>query len=249
MDGQTASRPDGLLRKLTMSATVFLLAVGLSGRPAVGQVGHNPASSPYHDILLRSGPSIFAGHLSGDRGSADAGFSNGDAIGLRYELPAGKTLVVQFNGTYVKGDRFIINPAADSSSPQRKTGPYPAEIFITDLMLQLRLTGAKSWHRIAPYAGAGIGLGFETKAPPDTIKSGTYKFGTKFILSGATGVRIYPLRRISLNGDARFALWKESYPTSFHQTASDGSRVLPLLHDLSEWTFHPILSVGVGWTF
>jgi len=224
------------------------LSVVASYDVASAQVGHNPATSPYRDVLLRSGPAFFAGHLSGGRGSADAGFSNGDVAGVRYELAAGKTLLVQFNGTYVKGDRFILNPAADSSSSQRKTGPYAADIFITDLMLQLRLTGAKSWRGFAPYAGAGIGVAFETTAPPDTTQSG-YKFGTKFTVSGATGMRWYPLRRVSLIGDARFVLWKESYPTSFHQTAPDGSRILPLIHDLSEWTFHPVLSVGLGWTF
>jgi len=224
------------------------LSVVASNDLASAQVGHNPASSPYRDVLLRSGPAFFGGHLSGSRGSADAGFSNGDVVGVRYELAAGKTLLAQFNGTYVKGDRFILNPAADSSSPQRKTGPYAADIFITDLMLQLRLTGAKSWRGFAPYAGAGIGVAFETTAPPDTTQSG-YRFGTKFTVSGATGIRSYPLRRVSLTGDARFVLWKESYPMSFHATSPDGSRILPLIHDLSEWIFHPVLSVGLGWTF
>ena len=235
--------------KIGLCLTLGVLLSNIPTARLSAQVGHDPASSPYRDVLLRPGPVFFAGHLSGSRGSADAGFSNGDLAGIRYELAAGKTLVVQLNGTYVKGDRFIINPAADSSSPQRKSGPLAADIVITDLMLQLRLTGAKSWRGFAPYAGAGIGVAFETTAPPDTLGSTGYKFGTKFTVSGATGVRWHLLRRVTLVGDARFVLWKESYPTSYHQTASDGSRVLPLIHDLSEWTFHPVLSVGLGWTF
>jgi hypothetical protein len=212
-------------------------------------VGHDPAKSPYRDVSLRPGPSFFAGEFNGSRGAADAAFSNARSASVRYELPAGKTLAVVFNGAYLDGDRFIINPGADSSSPNRKTGPSPAAIFLTDLMLQFRLTGGKSWRGIAPYAGVGIGVGFETTTPPDTLSSGKYQFGTKFTITTATGVRWYPLRRVWVAGDARFVFWKESYPDSFHSLAPDGSRVLPLIHDLSEWIIHPWFSVGLGWTF
>jgi hypothetical protein len=228
-----------------------LIGVFLSNIPTVhlsAQVGHDPARSPYRDVLLRSGPSFFVGEFNGSRGSADAAFSNARTAAVRYEIPAGKTLLLQFNAAYLEGDRFLIDPGVDSTSPNRKTGPYQTAIVLTDLTLNLRLTGAKSWRGIAPYAGAGIGFGFETTHPPDTTGSG-YQFGTKFTVTLASGIRWYPLRRVWLNGDARFVLWKESYPVSFHSTAPDGSRVLPLIHDLSEWIIHPWFSVGLGWTF
>jgi hypothetical protein len=229
-----------------------LIGVFLSNIPTVqlsAQVGHDPGSSPYRDVRLRPGPSFLVGEFNGSRGSADAAFSNARSASIRYELPAGKTLLVQFNGAYLDGDRFIINPGADSSSPNRKTGPYDASLVLVDMVLQLRLTGAKSWRGFAPYAGAGIGVAMESTAPPDTISSGAYKFGTKFTLTAATGLRWYPFRRLWLNGDARFVFWKESYPASFHSAAPDGSRVLPLIHDLSEWIIHPWFSAGLGWSF
>lgn len=212
------------------------------------QVGHDPASSPYRDVRLRAGPSFFVGEFNGSRGSADAAFSNARTASVRYEIPTGKTLLLQFNGAYLQGDRFLLNPGADSSSPNRKTGPYQAGVVLTDLMLHLRLAGPKSWRGFAPYVGAGIGLGFESETPPDTTGSG-YQFGTKFTVTGATGVRWHPFRHLWLSGDARFVFWKESYPISYHSTAPDGSRVLPLIHDLSEWIIHPWFSVGAGWSF
>jgi hypothetical protein len=230
--------------------TVATIAL-LSAYPAIrlsAQVGHDPAKSPFRDVLLRGGPSVFVGELSGSRGAADAAFSNAQTVSVRYEIPTGKTLLLQFNLAYLKGDRFIIDPRADSSSPSRKTGPYSAAITLADMMLHLRLAGAKSWHGFAPYAGAGIGVGFESTDPPDTTGSG-YQFGTRFTFTTATGVRWHLFRRVWLDGDARFVFWKESYPVSFHYTAPDGSRVLPLIHDLSEWIIHPHLSVGVGWNF
>ena len=228
-----------------------LIGVLLSNIPTVqlsAQVGHDPATSPYRDVRLRAGPSFFVGEFNGSRGAADAAFSNARTASVRYEIPTGKTLLLQFNGAYLQGDRFLLNPGADSSSPNRKTGPYPAAVVLTDLILHLRLTGPKSWRGFAPYVGAGIGLGFESETPPDTTGSG-YQFGTKFTVTGATGMRWHLFRHLWLSGDARFVFWKESYPVSFQSAAPDGSRILSVLHDRSEWIIHPWFSVGAGWSF
>src|SRR5437762_10696896 len=97
------------------------------------QVGHDPASSPYHDILLHPGPVFFVGHLGADRGVAGAGTSNALTFGARYEIPAGRSLHFQFTGAYLQGDRFIINPRADSSSPARKTGPVTSDLALAEI--------------------------------------------------------------------------------------------------------------------
>jgi hypothetical protein len=223
----------------------------LSSIPAVqlsSQVGHDPAHSPYRDILLRSGPVLFVGHLSADRGRAGAGPSNALTFGTRYEIPAGQSLVLQFNAAYLQADRFIIDPRADSSSPARRTGPMDSDLLLAEFAVQLRLTGGKTWRGLAPYVGAGLGMAFDVNSPGDTTGSG-YQFGSKLTLSGATGVRWYPARRMMVNVDLRAQLWRLRYPVSFHTPASDGSRVVPLTQPLTDWTGHPWISLGVGWTF
>lgn len=232
---------------------VVLLGVTLTAQPPnrlTAQVGHDPGASPFRDIPLRPGPVLYVGRLSGDRGAAGAGLSNAVTLGARYEIPAGRALVFQLNGAYVSGDRFILDPTADSSSPARRTGPVKSEVALMEVALQLRLTGAKSWHGFAPYVGAGLGLMFDVNSPGDTTGSG-YRFGTKFTLAGATGVRWYPSRRLMLNAEARAHLWRLRYPFSFHddQQASDGSTVLPLTEPIRDWTLHPWFSLGIGWTF
>ena len=212
------------------------------------QVGHNPGDSPYQDIPLHPSPVFFFGHLSADRGRAGAGISNARTFGARYEIPAGRSLLFQFTAAYLDGDRFIIDPRADSTSPQRRTGPVPAAIAITDVAMQLRLTGGKTWHGIAPYAGVGMGLAYDVRSGRDTTGS-LYKFGTKFVLNGATGVRWYPARRIMVDADLRGQMWRLKYPVSFHTPAPDGSRVLPLSQPLTDWTLHPWISFGIGWIF
>jgi len=215
-----------------------------------GQVGHDPASSPYRDVVLRPAPVVFVGHLSADRGRAGAGMSNAFTFGGRYEIPAGRSLLFQLSTAYLSGDRYIIDPRADSTSPARRTGPFKSDVALAEVGLQLRLTGAKSWHRVAPYVGTAIGLMFDVNSPGDTTGSG-YKFGTKLTIAGATGVRWYPSRRWMITAEAQAHLWRLKYPVSFHDStqASDGSRVVPLTEPLNDWTLHPWFSLGIGWTF
>src|SRR6266480_793481 len=175
-----------------------IVGMFLSNIPTVqlsAQVGHNPGTSPYHDIALHAGPMFFVGHLGADRGK-------------------------------VKSD-----------------------LAQAEVGMLLRLTGGKTWHGFAPYVGTGLGLVFDTDSPGDTTGS-RYRFGSKFTLAFASGVRWYPARRVVLNADVRAVFWRLKYPVSFHTPlASDGSRVIPLNERLTDWTVHPWITFGLGWTF
>jgi hypothetical protein len=223
----------------------------LSNIPTVqlsAQVGHDPAHSPFRDIQRGAGPVVFAGHLSGDRGTAGVGPGNALGVGLRYELALGRATVAQFTAAYLKGDRFIVNPAMDSTAPNRRTGPADTDILSTEIALQLRLTGGKTWHGFAPYLGTGMGMAFDLRSPGDTTSSG-YQFGTKLTFSGGTGVRWHATRKITVHLDARAVMWRLRYPVSFHSSAPDGSRVVPITQPLTDWTLHPWVSLGIGWIF
>lgn len=228
-----------------------VIGVFLSSIPTVqlaAQVGHDPTSSPYHDIPLHSGFFVLGGHLSHDRGRAGAGPSNASTVALRYEMPAGHSMGFQFTLGYLSGDRFVLDPRADSTSPFRKQGPFPTDLVLAEVGLQLRLTGAKSWHGLVPYAGTGLGLMFDAHSPGDTTLSG-YNFGTKISLSGSTGVRWYASRHLVVNADLRAQMWRLKYPLSFHAPAPDGSLVVAPIDPLSDWTAHPWVSIGLGWIF
>lgn len=216
--------------------------------PLAAQVGQDPLRSPFRDVLLRPGPAFFMGYLSNDRGRAGAGPSNALTLGARYEMPAGRSLLLQFTAAYLRADRFIINPYVDSTAPARRTGPHRSDILLTDVGIQLRLTGAKTWHGLAPYAGVGLGFVFDVNSPGDTTASG-YALGTKLTFGGSTGVRWYPSQRMRVNVDLRGQMWRLRYPTDFRSEAPDGSRVVSLTEALTDWTLHPWISIGLGWTF
>ena len=227
------------------------VAMLLSNIPAVqlsAQVGHDPAHSPYHDIQPGVGPVFFAGKLSGDRGRADAGPSHATTFGVRYELPLGRKMVAQLTAAYLKGDRFVVNPALSDTARDRRTGPYDTNLLLTEFALQLRLTGGKTWHGLAPYFGGGLGLTLDMSSPGDTTDS-QYKFGTKLTFSTAAGVRWHVARKLALQLDGRTLFWRLKYPQSFHQLGPDGTRVIRIEKPLTEWTAHPWVSLGFGWTF
>lgn len=232
----------------SLAMTLLLLGVLPSWRPLSAQVGHEPGGSPYRDLTHASGPAFFVGVLGGERGRAGVGPSNGRTFGVRYDLQAGRSMIFQLGATYLKADRFIVDPQAAETSATRRTGPADTEILLTEAALLLRLTGGKTWHGLAPYAGFASGLAFDMKSPGDSTGSG-YEFGTKFLLSFDTGVRWHAGQHVTVQADWHALLWRLGYPSSFHDLAPDQSRVVPLPDPLTDWTFHPWASLGIGWTF
>lgn len=235
-----------ILRALSVAAGLLsvLPPVRLSA-----QVGHDPAASPYHDVGRGAGPSAFVGYLGGDRGKAGVGPSDALTFGARYDLPLGRAVLLQFGASYLQGDRFIVDPAAHDTAPARRTGPAETSLLLTDVGLQLRLSGGKAWHGLAPYIGAGAGLAFDVQSPGDSTGSG-YRFGTKVAFSGVAGTRWHLGRRVTVQADVRALMWRLRYPSSFHAAPpGGGTRVIPLEDPLTDWTLHPWVSLGVGWTF
>ena len=108
------------------------------------------------------------------------------------------------------------------------------------------MTGRKTWHGFAPYLGGALGLALSGGGPPEP---NGYTFGNKLAFVPGAGLRWYPTRSVSVRTDLRLVLWKLSYPLDYRQPALDGSRVLPLDASLTEWTAHPWVTIGLGWTF
>lgn len=228
---------------MTRFATVFVGAVLAASRLAA-QVGHDPTQSPYHDVPRGGGPLLTVGYLSGGRGVVGVGPSAGTVWGLRWNARVGGMTTLVANLGYATTNRFVVNPA--DSAQSRKTGPFDSPTAMVDLGLQFALTGGKTWRRVSPYLGAALGLAMQTSAPRD---SSGYRFGTKFTLSPLVGVQWLPARRLTVQGDVRLVFWRLTYPLSYKQPGADSTRVLPLTATDNQWTRHPYVSLGVGWTF
>jgi hypothetical protein len=234
------------LASLGMTALGLLAGSGL----AVAQVGHPPGSTPYRDIRKGHTLTAIGGYFSGNGGDLNIGPHKGTVFGGRYDIRTGST--IQLGLAIARGslERFIVNPFVQLAN--RRTGPVKQSLTFAELNLQFNVTGGKSWHRVAPFVAAGVGLGLAGGTPADT--SG-YDFGRKFYFVPAVGMRVFLSDRLHLRGEARVIFWKLNYPTTFQQepveepgTPDDPNAVIPG-DKLTEWTTSPWFQVGLGYSF
>jgi hypothetical protein len=227
-----------------MTAVVYATAT------ASAQVGHPPESSPYRDIRKGHTFSVTGGYFFGDGGDLGIGPHRGAVFGARYDIRSGSTIGLAL--AFARGDldRLIVDPF--EALAERTTGPVKQSVTFAELDLQFNLTGGKSWNRIAPFVGAGVGLAFAGGTPADT--SG-YDFGRKVYFAPGVGVRVFLSDRLRFRGEARATFWKLNYPTTFQQepveepgTPENPNAVIPG-DNLSEWTVSPWLQVGLGYSF
>jgi hypothetical protein len=207
------------------------------------QVGYEPGHSPYRDIPRGGAALLAVGYLGGSRGSVGVGMSNGPTGGVRYETVLAGAIGVSFGLAYAQTTRFVVDPTKDTLS--RKSGPFDNDVVLADAGLQFVLTGKKTWRGFAPYLGGALGVAVGGGSPRDT--SG-YDFGTKFAVTPEAGIRWYPARRVSVRVDFRAVGWKLTYPASYKFTYID-TPVLGPTASLSQWTWHPWVTLGLGWIF
>ncbi len=227
-----------------------MAAMALTTRSLAAQVGHDPSGSPFRDI--RKGHTLTAtgGYFGGSGGGFNIGPHRGEVFGGRYDIRTAST--IQLGLAVARGnlDRFIVNPFVTLAN--RRTGPVRQAVTFAELALQFNLSGGKTWHRLAPFVGADVGLAFARSTPADTSQ---YNFGRKIYVAPSVGFRFFITDRLHLRGEARAAFWKLNYPTTFQAepveepgTEEDSNAVIEG-NNLSEWTASPWLQVGLGYSF
>lgn len=230
---------------MTLAGLVLLAATAASA-----QVGHAPQSSPYRDIFKGHSVTGFGGYIGGSGGEFEIGPHGGTVYGFRYDIRTGSA--VQFGVLLAQAnlERLIVDPFIEVEN--RVSGPVDQQVGFAEVDLQLNLTGGKTWRRLAPFVGAGVGLTFAEGTDADT--SG-YEFGNKIYFAPHAGFRAFLSQRLHLRGDARIAFWKMQYPESFAReppldpgTPEEPNAVSPD-GSLSEWTTASWLQVGLGYSF
>ena len=231
----------------------FLLVLGalLGAAPLAAQVGHRPGSSPYRDIPQGHTVTPIFGQFGGSGGQFAIAPHDGQVYGLRYDIRTGSP--VQLGLGIMRGTltRLIVDPFVELAN--RVQGPVDQTVTFAEANLQLNLTGGKSWHRLAPFVGAGVGLTFPSGTPADT--SG-FELGKKVYLAPTIGTRIFLTSRLSLRGEARAVFVKVKYPQSFTQepplepgVPPDNSNAVITDGRVSEWITNSLLLVGLGYSF
>lgn len=208
------------------------------------QVGYPPDHSPYRDFKRGRTLTLAGGYLTGGRGVVGVGPSNGSIASLRFEVPFGKPLAFFLGGAYGRMSRFVADPKKDSAF--HISGPVNTHVAMFEGGAHLMLSGSKTWHGFAPVLGASAGVIIASDPAAD---SSGYRFRAKGMFGPEFGLRWYLGRRIAVRTDARLTFWQLNYPLAYKQPSPDGSRVQQIGAPDKEWTRHPWISIGLGWTF
>jgi len=240
------------LAALGMTCALTAAVLGMLSPPtAHAQVGHRPSSSPYRDIYKGHTVTGFGGYIGGSGAEFGIGPHRGAVFGIRYDIRTASAIQFGLQLAQADLDRFIVDPFVELAN--RLSGPVQQRVSFAEADLQLNLTGGKTWRRLAPFLGVGLGLALASGTEADT--SG-YEFGNKFYFTPHAGLRIFITPRFHLRGEARLAFWKMKYPTSFTEEPPlepgdppENSNAVITDGKISEWTTAPWLQVGLGYSF
>jgi hypothetical protein len=206
--------------------------------PLAGQVGHDPARSPYRDVEHGSFMVASGGYFFGDGGQVGVAPHDGPVAGLGVTFLSNKPL--QFGAGVFWGpmQRNILDLGLPAG--QRVIKSVDHNVVWVDVNLHFNFTGNKSWHRLAPFAGVATGVAFTSNVPDDPT---VFEMGTKFTFTPLIGTRIFLARRLHLQVEGRFQFWQIKYGEMYYQ----GDEPVITQGRRNEWDVTPWVNVGLGY--
>ncbi len=237
-----------VVRRLAAIVAVGLAAV-LAPAGLAAQVGHDPSRSPFRDVVTRQSLTLFGGWFSGNTASAGVGAQSARIIGGRFQTRLSGPIELTATLASIASERLVINPSQPVAT--RVSGPVDLGLVAADLGLALVLTGAKSWHRMAPYIGVGVGVIVPTEGTTDP---GGYKVASNFTIAPTVGLRVIASRRYSLQVEARDNTIRYEWPRDYFVPVDASNNPLPPVLDPLKFkdrqvTHNLTLSVGLSYHF
>jgi hypothetical protein len=214
--------------------------------PAVAQVGHDPAISPFRDVTTRQAFTAFGGWFSGNGAVAGVGAQPGVIAGLRFQTRLSGPLDLWATFAGINSTRYVVNP--DSPLTSRTTGPVNYGLVAADMALGFNLTGLKTWHGLAPFVSLGAGVTVPTDGTTDP---GGYEARQNFTFVPGIGTRLVVSRSLSLHAELRDYLIRYEWPLAYFEPTN--TAVPPVLdrdeRGANDWTSNLALSFGLSWRF
>jgi hypothetical protein len=219
--------------------TCALLAASLS---ASAQVGHLPQRSPYRDVLVKHQLTYFAGYYSGASDPGRVAPNDGPMIGARYSVRLGGPVFLTGRLAGVFTDRTVVDPTLPPA--QRLVGTTSVPLLFGDMGFDLVLTGAKTWHSLAPAINASLGLAADLSGTTDKSQ---FRVGVPFLLSLGPSLRFVP-------GDGKWSwrldltdqYFRLRYPESFFLKTGADSTYLPPDGKRTLWRHNWATTLGVS---
>jgi hypothetical protein len=228
-----------------------VLAAALSAAavvPAAAQVGFEPSRSPFHDITTHQALTFSVGYFGGNPAQAGVGWRHGTLYGGRIDTRLGGPIDLYLSIGFAGSSRLRINTSLDSAT--RTTGPFKKTLILADLGFVINLTGAKSWHALAPYLGVGAGEMFPSRSETDV----GYNAGANFTLVPMAGTRLFLGRSLSLRLEVRDYFFRYEWPLRYFSPYDQNNNpitppILPSGSKDKQWVHNLALTVGLAYGF
>ena len=250
MSNGRSAAPHGRTAARARRGLILAVCLGAgAAAPAIlqAQVGNPPQDSPFHDVTTAQALTLFYGHFFTQTPQAPVGLQSAPFAGLRLETRLSGPLDLYVTFAEARSSRHQLVP---TDTVNRVRGLVTQNLVAADLALILNLTGPKSWHHIAPYAGLGFGIIQDVSG---VVDPGGFKVGSNFIAAPTLGTKIFLGRSLALRLEARDYLLRYEWPLAyFAPTDSTGAAlppVLPLTDKTRQVTHNFTLTAGVAYQF
>lgn len=219
------------------------------------EVGNPPERSPYRDILEHQSVTLFGGRFGGNAGQAGVGAMPGLAFGAQLAVRLSGPIDFWFTlASAASRRRTIIADTLVTRTDSARAGPdINLPLVLGDIGLGLNITGDKTWHGLAPYVGAGLGIVTPTQKVTDP---GGFTVGTNFALVPAVGTRIFLSRSLALRLEVRDYFFRYQYPLAYFDSLNlhfagppPRPAVLSLGSSDRQWVGNVTLWLGVSYLF
>jgi len=225
----------------SLAVAALLIATPL---PALAQVGHLPAQSPFQDLDYRQELSLYTGWLSAGEDPAGVAPRSGPMAGVRYEIRIGGPAQFYARAGLVRSERTILDPVNPPAT--RMIGEPKVDLVMADVGLSMNLTGQKSWHGFVPVVSGGLGVVSDL----DEADVGGFRLGTPFAVSLGAGLRWLSGGNLQLRADVTDHLYQVKYPDSYFVAPSATPEpVLAPTDKQNVWKHNIALTLGASYLF
>lgn len=202
--------------------------------------------SPYRFLETSQGTGPFAGYLATSDGSIGLGPSSAPVFGGRYGIRVSGPFMVEAELAYIPSTRAVLD-TVPSDTAIVSLGETDMPLALARAALRFNVTGARTWHRLQPFALFGIGVALdlagESSLDEELPEDVRFDFGTSFAADFGAGIEWFVSRRATLRLDARNLLWRLETPTAF--LLGDRGETFPD----TEWSQNFFVSAGISIQF
>jgi hypothetical protein len=226
---------------MKLRTSLFLVLACVADASAVA-AQHIDSPYRYIDTSQSAGP--FVGYVLTQPGHEKLGPQSAPAFGARYDIRLSGPLLAEAQVAYIPTTRAVHDTVFQGTN-RRTLGTANMRLVMVDLDFRFNLTGARTWHELAPFVLAGGGIAFDMQGATALDNSVTsdqrYKFGTTFAGILGVGSEWYMTKKIGVRADARTALWKLTTPSAF--------LIRNPLISATQWTQNVLLSGQLSYHF